>query len=187
LHQLNAMAGFAVARRDRVLVERVGDEVVLYDQEADIAHCLPASVAAVWEHADGTRSDQQLAAAAGLEPRQASDALDQLREAELIETPADAEHGHTRREAARRILGTGAVAAAAPLIYTLAIAPAAAMASGTACSYTCEVDAEALTVVDAQYSASILCVLYSEGDCKTCVGSAFLQGDKYGYSGVCYS
>jgi DNA-binding transcriptional ArsR family regulator len=128
------MAGFANARRERVLIERLGDEVVLYDRDADVAHCLQSAAAAVWEHADGSRSDAQIAAATGLEEREVSVALDELREAGLLETPADSEPGQTRREATKRILRAGALAAAAPLIYTVAIAPAAAMASEGFCA-----------------------------------------------------
>jgi hypothetical protein len=124
------MSGFAQARRDGVLIERLGDEIVLYDRDADVAHCLQAAVAAVWEQADGTRSEAQIAAAAGVEEREVSDALEQLRQAGLLD---EREPGHTRREATKRILRTGALAAAAPLIYTVAIAPAAAMASGDVC------------------------------------------------------
>jgi DNA-binding transcriptional ArsR family regulator len=125
------MSSFACARRDGVLVERLGDEVVLYDGEADVAHCLQSAAAAVWEHADGSRSDAQIAAATGLGEREVSVALDELREARLLEEPAP---GQTRREATKRILRAGALAAAAPLIYTVAIAPAAAMASEGYCA-----------------------------------------------------
>jgi DNA-binding MarR family transcriptional regulator len=79
------MSGFACARRDGVLSERLGEEIVLYDQEADTAHCLAPALAAVWEHADGTRSDTQIAHATGLDERDVADALDQLREAGLLE------------------------------------------------------------------------------------------------------
>jgi predicted transcriptional regulator len=124
------MSGFAQARREGVLTERLGDEIILYDRDADVAHCLAANVAAVWEQADGTRSEAQIAAATGVEEHEVSDALEQLRQAGLLD---EREHGHTRREATKRILRTGALAAAAPLIYTVAIAPAAAMASEGYC------------------------------------------------------
>jgi hypothetical protein len=182
------MAGFAVARRERVLIERVGDEVVLYDQEADVAHCLPANVAAVWEHADGTRSDQQLATITGLTRDGVRDALSELSTAGLTAAAPDADPpGHTRREATKRILGTGALAAAAPLIYSLAIAPAAAMASGGACEYQCNAAANFGSPAAAQADASDVCLAASAGDCTTCVGSWFMQGDLYGYSGLCIS
>jgi hypothetical protein len=184
LHQLNAMAGFAVARRDRVLVERVGDEVVLYDQEADVAHCLPASVAAVWEHADGTRSDQQLATITGLTRDALHDALEELHAAELTVTPP----GHTRREAAKRILRTGALAAAAPLIYTVAIAPATAMASAGACLNTgCQGESPDQATAQAQANA------FCPPECPLCDGpnAGILTGPPdaqvWVVTGVCYS
>lgn len=131
------MSGFSLARRERLLVEKLGDEVVVYDQDAVVAHCLSPNVAAVWEHADGTRSDAQIAAATRLSDAEVGDALAQLRAAGLINEPTDEgrEDGHTRRDATKRIVRAGALAAAAPLIYTLAIPPAAAMASGLACDF----------------------------------------------------
>jgi hypothetical protein len=136
-HQGIWMSGLSLARRERLRVERLGDEVVVYDRDADVAHCLSPSVAAVWERADGTRSDDQIAVATGLSDTEVADALGQLRTVGLIEEPtADGgADGHTRREATKRIVRAGALAAAAPLIYTLAISPAAAMASGLACDF----------------------------------------------------
>jgi len=186
------MSGFSLARREGLLVERVGEEVVLYDQDADVAHCLPASVAAVWEHADGTRSDTQIAAITGLTRDAVRDALCELDAAGLTAAaPHTDRPGHTRREAARRILGTGALAAAAPLIYTLAIAPAAAMASGATCSnYLCDAGTIFSSPMEAFNSANDECLAASNGSCTTCAGSVIQQtvagvGTVYGWSGVC--
>jgi hypothetical protein len=172
------MSGFSLARRERLLVERMDGEVVVYDQDADVAHCLSPSVAAVWEHADGTRSDGQIAAATGLPEREVGDALAQLRTVGLLEEPtADGgEDGHTRREATKRIVRAGALAAAAPLIYTLAISPAAAMASGDVCTQiSCQGDAnglEAAAVPAARAMAMAFCV---QQGCATCVGGGFYE------------
>jgi hypothetical protein len=163
------MSGFSLARRERLLVERLGDEVVVYDQDADVAHCLAPSVAAVWEHADGTRDVAALAAATGLSDTEVDDALVQLRTVGLIEEPTvyGGEDGHTRREATKRIARVGALAAAAPLIYTLAISPAAAMASGNVCSQQHCGSADA-DVTAAQTGANSVCITQTDGACTTC-------------------
>jgi hypothetical protein len=124
------MSGFSLARREQLLVERLGDEVVVYDQDADVAHCLSPSVAAVWEHADGTRSDAQIAQATGLSDGEVSDALAQLRSVGLLESAIATGGAVTRREAARRFARIGGAAFAAPLIYSVAVGPASAAASG---------------------------------------------------------
>jgi DNA-binding transcriptional ArsR family regulator len=162
------MSDFSLARTERVLVERLGEEVVVYDQDADVAHCLSPSAAAVWEHADGSRGVAQIAQATGLDEGEVSDALAQLRAAGLIEEPpAAAELGHTRREATKRILRTGALAAAAPLIYTVAIAPAAAMASAGSCAPLGCYGQDADQAV-AQEQANAQCS--GNADCPVCAG-----------------
>ena len=165
------MSGFATARREGVLTERLGDEVVLYDRDADVAHCLQSAAAAVWEHADGSRSDAQIAAATGLEEREVSVALDELREAGLLEEPAP---GQTRREATKRILRAGALAAAAPLIYTVAIAPAAAMASEGYCENPASLTpcyGTGGTEADALAAGNAACT----SECPLCDGGNALQ------------
>jgi hypothetical protein len=186
------MSEFVRARSERIVVERIGDELVVYDQSADVAHCLTASVAAVWEHADGTRDVAALAAVSGLTDVEAEDALRELRAVGLLEEPA-AVDGHTRREATKRLIRGGALAAAAPLIYTLAIAPSSAMASGVTCSqYGCTgvSGGEAAAIAEANSQ----CVALSGGSCSTCSGSASAfevfdpnTGNIWVASGVCLS
>src|SRR5262245_51738368 len=48
------------ARRDRLLLQDVGDELVLYDVERHVAHRLNPAAAAIWRLADGQRSISDL-------------------------------------------------------------------------------------------------------------------------------
>ena len=52
------------ARSEGLLVESLGDELLVYDAERDRAHSLNAVAATVWELSDGDRSAGQLAEAA---------------------------------------------------------------------------------------------------------------------------
>jgi precorrin isomerase len=83
-----------------------------------MAHCLTAEVARVWERCDGTRSTPEIAHVTALEPEIVDAAVAALADRRLLV-------GHSRREALRL------AAAAAPLIYSVAVpTPAAAASAG---------------------------------------------------------
>jgi hypothetical protein len=125
--------GLPRARRDGLLEETVGEELLLYDQDSHIAHCLSPIAACVWRHCDGERDVTELAGLAGASKDLVADALDELREKELL---LDAEStlmqstvpGISRREAVGRIARVGAAVAATSLIVS-ATAATPAMAS----------------------------------------------------------
>jgi hypothetical protein len=124
------------ARQDRLLIEEVLDEVVVYDQDRNRAHRLNRTAALVWRHCDGRTSVEELAAllrkALDLpaEERLVWVALDQLGKAHLLRDPVlrPAEQaGVSRREAIRR-LGLGAAGALLVPVVTSISAPTPAMA-----------------------------------------------------------
>lgn len=43
------------------MVQKLTEEVLVYDTEKQQAHCLNASAALIWEHSDGTRTVRELA------------------------------------------------------------------------------------------------------------------------------
>jgi hypothetical protein len=53
------------SRKDQLLTQEVGDELVVYDERTNEAHRLNASAALVWRLADGQRSIEQIAAVVG--------------------------------------------------------------------------------------------------------------------------
>jgi hypothetical protein len=119
-------------RTTGVVKERIGDELVVYDQVGDVAHCLSADAAGVWEHCDGRRSPEQISEELGLELAVVERALRELRACSLLDEVHDG-GGFSRREATLRIVKVGGAALTAPLIYSVAVPSAAAAASGSLC------------------------------------------------------
>ncbi len=125
--------GLPLARTEALLVEPIGDEVVIYDVERKEAHCLKALGALVFGNSDGRTSTVQLAELATLrlgEPvdtARVEEVLAQLDERSLIaDLPIGG--GISRRDMMRRSAMAGAAAVAAPVISTI-LAPSAAAAT----------------------------------------------------------
>jgi hypothetical protein len=111
------------ARTDELVVEELGDELLIYDLRTDAAHCLDAQAAAVWRACNGDASIADIAAAAGTTTDGAAHALRELAERDLVDAPLD----HSRREAMKIGLTAGAVGVAIPIIRSI-VAPTAAQA-----------------------------------------------------------
>ena len=123
------------ARRiDGPYLERVGDELLVYDDTTDTAHALNEAAAAVYEMCDGDTDIEAMVA--GLESRDLgpidSDivwvALLELADrglVELDERPADSP---SRRDLLKRLTAGAAMAAAIPVVESIA-APSVAAAS----------------------------------------------------------
>jgi hypothetical protein len=120
------------ARKDGLVVEELGEELLLYDRDNHTAHCLSPIAACVWRHCDGERDVTELAELTGASENLIADALYELREKDLLaaETPLTQSTvpGISRREAIVRGVRYGAAAAAVPLIVS-ATAATPAMAS----------------------------------------------------------
>src|SRR5216683_761949 len=125
------------ARQDRLLVQEVGDELVVYDQERDHAHCLNRTAALVWRLCDGQTSVAELTGMLQKELKIPVNeeliemALDRLGKAKLLQPrltrPADAV-AISRRQMIRKLGLAGALTLALPVITTL-IAPTPAQAA----------------------------------------------------------
>lgn len=124
------------ARQDGLLVETVGEELLLYDQDSHIAHCLSPIAACVWRHCDSEHDVTELAELAGASEDLVADALSELREKDLVdpEPPLmqNTVPGVSRRQAIGRIARIGA-AAAAPFVVSATAATPAMAASGGNC------------------------------------------------------
>lgn len=111
-----------MARRTDIIVQALGDGVLVYDEQRDAAHSLNAAAAVVYEHADGTRSVDELAIVLGERlgvPRDGAlveVALRELQGAGLLEAPAVQVRGVSRRELVRRL---GIAAAALPIVVSV--------------------------------------------------------------------
>ena len=121
------MSGYPLARSEGIVTEELGDELVAYVEATQTAHALSKDAAAVWRHCDGDSSGKDIAGRLGLEHARVEQALEELSAAELIEEP----EGISRRALYKRAATLGAAAVSAPLIYSVAISPSSAHASGT--------------------------------------------------------
>ena len=121
-----------VAREEGLLVERIDDELVIFDTETSNAHCLSALAAVVYERCDGRTTVADMAAAATdelgepVDAARIEDALTQLGERRLLE-----DDGLSRRDVMRRGAMVGAATFTVPLIASVAATPAFAGASKT--------------------------------------------------------
>ena len=120
------------ARRDGLLEETIGDEVLLYDQDSHTAHCLSPIAAFVWRHCDGERDMAELARLAGTSESLVAGALRELLEQDLLDIEPELASGESRREAIVRAARYGAGAAGASMIISATAATPAMASSGEA-------------------------------------------------------
>jgi hypothetical protein len=122
------------ARRDGLLEETLGDELLLYDQNSHVAHCLSPIAVCVWRHCDGERDVSELAELAGASKSLVVDALRELHKKDLLAAePALTQStvpGVSRREVIVRVARYGAAAAGASLIVSATAATPAMASSG---------------------------------------------------------
>jgi hypothetical protein len=153
------------ARRDGLLEEALGEELLLYDQDSHTAHCLSPIAACVWRHCDGERDMTELTELAGASKNLVADALYELREKDLLAAEPQIMQstvpGVSRREAIIRVARYSAAAAGASLVVS-ATAATPAMASSGENPCSC-VKAESATCCCCEGG----CITISRGDCET--------------------
>jgi hypothetical protein len=122
------------ARRDGLLEEAVGEELLLYDRDSHTAHCLSPLAACVWQHCDGDRNLAGLAVLAGASEDLVANALRELRDKDLLDAEpvlmGSTIPGESRREAIVRVGRYGAAAAAGSMIVSATAATPAMASSG---------------------------------------------------------
>src|SRR5437667_7426557 len=80
------------ARKEGLLIERLPDEVLVYDLDRKKAHCLNGSAALIWNHCDGKTSVEGISRILQQQTQEKITddvvwlGLDQLYEARLMET-----------------------------------------------------------------------------------------------------
>jgi hypothetical protein len=130
------MVNRPVARTRNLLTRDVGDEVVVYDTDRNVACRLNRTADVVWRASDGTRTVPELVALLAEEIGMADEdlvmvALDRLQENGLLESghvPRDGEvERASRRRFVRRAGAVGGAVLALPLVQGVVIpSPAAA-------------------------------------------------------------
>lgn len=132
-----------IARKDKLVVQEMPDEVLVYDLNTHKAHCLNLTAAFVWNHCDGQFTVAEIAnllaqkKGTSISEEVVWLALKQLEKASLLQSPfAQPENGirFSRREALRR---WGAAAALSLPLVTSIVSPVAA-AAASACPATCQ-------------------------------------------------
>ena len=122
---------FPRARVD-CLSREFGDEVLVYDLQRDLGHCLNSTAAATWKVCDGYRSPSQIAKtlsrqfSAPVDEEVVLLALGQLADAHLLTKPEVPVERLSRRVVIRRI---GIAAAVALPLITSIVAPTPAHAA----------------------------------------------------------
>jgi hypothetical protein len=136
------MRKLPVGREDGLLVEQVGDETVVYDDQSKEAHCLSPLAAVVFANCDGRTSVEKIARLATdrlgepVDADQVYAALEQLDDRKLMAfMPPDG--GVSRRDMIRRSAAVAGGAAMAPLIATVAAPNAIAANSATCANLLC--------------------------------------------------
>jgi len=131
------------ARMAGLVVETLGDEVLIYDTARDRAHNLNRTAALVWELSNGKRTPMGIAQLTGQKLGQPVHeqavwyALAQLDEYHLLETSVQlpaAIQGMTRREFIKKFALPAAIV---PVVKTLKVPELALQASCVACNQTC--------------------------------------------------
>jgi hypothetical protein len=134
-----------LARSEGLLIEEVGDELLICDPDSNRAHSLNAFAARVWQACDGETTSEALVVKLGSDRDSVARALAELSDCELLERtgpPIVGNGGVTRRDLGVRAAKVGA--AAAVISVALPVAEAAA------------------TPTPAQ------CLLYTDQDCDNC-------------------
>jgi hypothetical protein len=125
------------SRQAGLLIDHVGDETIVYDEERQQAHSLNRAASIIWEGSDGRRSIGELAALVGealrVEPSDSvvEYALDELARVHLLENGPDGGEQVSRRDVLRRLSFAGAAAVALPVVLSLAAPTPAMAASGS--------------------------------------------------------
>jgi hypothetical protein len=129
------------ARKDGLLEEAVGEELLLYDRDSHTAHCLSPIAACVWRHCDGEHDTTELAVLAGASESLVADALHELREKDLLDAEPELMQstipGESRREAIVRAARYGAIATGGSMIVSAVAATPVMASSGEKGETTC--------------------------------------------------
>lgn len=136
-----------LAREERLVVQEVADETVVYDEQRNHVHRLNRTAALIWRHCDGQHSPAALAraaqaalAAAGTPAPITEEvvwlALDRLEKEHLLQGPLarpSAAVQVTRRDVLRKAALVGGMAVLIPVVQSV-VAPTPAMAASVRCA-----------------------------------------------------
>jgi hypothetical protein len=146
---------YYATEREHLAVERVGDELLIYDRRSDVAHCLGDVAASVWTRCqDGASLDELMVAVVRRTDSTGADterlvlsALAELHEKQLLDGTGAAAAAVSRRDVIKRLAGIGAAATMVPLVISAAVPkPADAAGSSAATCHTTTTTSTACTM-----------------------------------------
>lgn len=124
------MLNLPKARNENIIVQEIGDEVMIYDTVTDKAFCLNATCAVIFNHCDGRTTFERIRRQYGYTDEIIHFALGELERIDLLAAGTnDYFAGLSRREVIKKVGLSSMVAI--PLISSLAAPRAAQAASGT--------------------------------------------------------
>ncbi len=135
------------ARRDKLVVEKLPDETLVYDLKRYKAHCLNRTSALVWRRCDGRTTVAEVAVLLERDLKIPADeavvwmALDRLGRAHLLKEkvtlPADRAR-YSRREVLRTLRRVAGISLLLPVIESIVSPLAAAQSSNCVTAAVCE-------------------------------------------------
>lgn len=130
------------ARQDHLIVQEMGDETIIYDEQRDHIHRLNRTAALVWRHCDGQRTVADLVSVLRNELASTVDeemvwlALDRLDKEHLLQEPLVRPASVmqiTRRQMLRKAALVGGATLLLPVVQSM-VAPTPAMAMSIGCA-----------------------------------------------------
>jgi hypothetical protein len=120
---------YPAARTQKLTIQELTDETLVFDHETGKAHCLNRTAALVWNHCDGQTSPAELSRRLGVAEAAVELALEQLQRRGLLDSSV-LPMSPGRRDALRKLV---AAAALLPAIMTIT-APAAMAQTSPQCT-----------------------------------------------------
>jgi hypothetical protein len=133
-----------LARSENLLIRELPEELILFDQQTKLAHCLNKTAALVWNWCDGQTTVAQIATNISRQTPVSVEAiwlaLQQLDKAHLLVEQLPVSTGISRRELARRVGLTALIAV--PLVTSMISPYVAESATCKASGKTCATSAQ---------------------------------------------
>lgn len=112
-------------------IERVGDDLVIFDGETMQYHTVNAVATSIWRACDGIATAEAIAASTGLPVEVVETTIAELGEASLIQSPANTWSVAMNRRRAAKVIAAGAVGAVGIPVVLSVTAPSHQAAATT--------------------------------------------------------
>src|SRR5260370_19738861 len=164
---MNRSARAPKARRTKLVVKELANEILIYDEDNHQAHCLNQTAAFVWKHCDGRSLVPKLARLAEAEmniPIRAETvwlALKQLAESHLLETKSSNEAWFRTRSRRELIRTLGLASIALPVITSIVAPTVAQAATCQTVGQSCTGPGQGTPCTALTFSRTLFCAILS--------------------------